>query len=416
MTVDPSGPIATQRPKSLPAELSLIMLAGILTGIVEAILIKTHRVAGVDPFHYVPLQIWVFVPLVWLAIAAILAVPSYLVSRRNGAQIAVCAIAATFAGCRIALVSGKWGACALIAIFFAAFWVMRRVRLPRGRWTVALTALLLLGIACVGVAIPRRSTRVATSVAAGPNVLIIVADTLRYDAVFQPDGSVKPELPSLSRFAGESIVFDQAYAASSWTLPSHFAAVTGLDAHELDLDFEHQAFEKSALTLAERFHRNGYRTAAVLANPFLNEGSGFARGFDSYEHAAREMDICRAAPLTILSQVWPRFQGTVCWWSASQVTQRALRQMNDGAAPYFVMLISWMRTSRRIWSPIAAPVRPRDRTRFLSCKSATSASTTPPSAVLIRASPHCSTALLPAGAARSSFSSPITASISASGD
>jgi arylsulfatase A-like enzyme len=338
MTVDRSEPIATQRPQSLSAELPVIMLAGILAGILEAIIIETHRTAGVDSFHYVPLQIWVVVPLVWLAIAAILAVPSYLLSRRNGGQIVVCALAAIFAGCRIALVSRKWGACALIAIFFALFWIMRRVRLPRGKWTVMLTGVLLLGLACVGVAIPRRSPHAATPPAAGPNVLIIIADTLRHDAVFQPDGSVKPELPSLSRFAGESMVFDRAYAASSWTLPSHFAAVTGIDAHQLDIDFEHQTFEKSALTLAERFHRNGYRTAAVLANPFLNEGSGFARGFDSYEHAAREMDVCRAAPLTMLSQVWPRFQGTFCWWSASQITRRALRQMNDGAAPYFLML------------------------------------------------------------------------------
>jgi arylsulfatase A-like enzyme len=338
MTVDPSRPIGTQEPQSLAAELSFITLAAILTGILEAILITTHRVAGVDPFHYVPLQIWVLVPLVWLAITAILAVPSYLLSRRRGAHIVVCAIAATFAGCRIAMVSRKWGLCALIAIFFAALWITRRVRLPAGRWTVAVMTSILLAIACVGVAIPRRSRHAATAAAAGPNVLIIVADTLRHDAVFQPDGSVKPELPSLRRFAGESTIFDAAYAASSWTLPSHFAAVTGLQAHELGLDFDHQSFGKSALTLAERFHRNGYRTAAVIANPFLSEGSGFGRGFDSYEHAAREMDVCRAAPLTILAQVWPRFQGNFCWWSARQVTRRALRQMNDGAAPYFLVL------------------------------------------------------------------------------
>jgi hypothetical protein len=50
------------------------------------------------------------------------------------------------------------------------------------------------------------------------------------------------------------------------------------------------------------------------------------------------MDLCRVAPLTILSQVWPRFAGTFCGWSASQVTQRALRQMNDTVAPYFLLL------------------------------------------------------------------------------
>jgi len=339
-TLMTASPLIDQHSRSVSAELLLIVLVGLLAGIGEAFLITTHRVAGVDPFQYVPLQVWIYVPLVWIAIAAILTLPAYFVSRRYGVHIALCAIAATFAGCRIATVSRKWGVCALVAIFAALFWIVRRVRLPRpGRMTVLITSLLV-AMACVGigVAVHHQAARASNPRATGPNVLIIVIDTLRHDAVFQPDGSVKPELPSLRRFAGESMIFDSAYAAASWTLPSHFAAVTGLDAHQLDLDFEHQSFVKPALTLAERFHRNGYRTAAVLANPFLNEGSGFARGFDSYEHAARAMDICRAAPLTLLSQIWPRFQGTVCWWSASQVTQRALRQMNDDAAPYFVLL------------------------------------------------------------------------------
>jgi hypothetical protein len=331
--------MAMQPTRSLRAELLVIALGALVAGLIEAAFITTHRVAGVDPFDFVPPRVWLIVPLAWIAIAAILAIPAYLISRKWGAHIVLCAIAATFAGCRIALVSRKWGLLAMVAIFLVLFWIARRVRMPRLRHTVALMASLLLAVACVGAAvIPGQPSRAATTAAAGPNVLIVVADTLRHDAVFQPDGSVKPELPSLRRFAGESTVFDAAYAASSWTLPSHFAAVTGLDAHRLGVDFDHQTFVKPALTLAERYRRNGYRTAAVLSNPFLNEGSGFARGFDSYEHAGRAMDLCRAAPLTILAQVWPRFAGTVCAWSASQVTRRALRQMNDDAAPYFVLL------------------------------------------------------------------------------
>ncbi len=331
--------MAVQPTRSLTAELLVIALGALLAGIVEAALITTHRVAGVDPFDFVPLRVWLIVPLAWIAIAAIMAIPAYLISRRWGAHIVLCAIIATFVGCRIALVSRKWGLLAMVAIFVVLFWIARRVRLPRVRHTVVLTTWVLLPVACVGVAtIPGQTARAATTAAAGPNVLIVIADTLRHDAVFQPDGSVKPELPALRRFAGESTVFDAAYAASSWTLPSHFAAVTGLDAHRLGVDFDHQTFVKPALTLAERYRRNGYRTAAVLSNPFLNEGSGFARGFDSYEHAGRAMDLCRAAPMTILSQVWPRFAGTVCAWSASQVTGRALRHMNDDTAPYFVVL------------------------------------------------------------------------------
>lgn len=320
------------------AELLVITLGALAAGILEAIFITTHRVAGVDPFDFVPLRIWLFVPLAWVVIAAILAIPAYLVSRQYGAYIVLCAIAAAFVGCRIALVSRKWGLLAMIVLFPLLFLITRRIRLPRQRRLVPLMMTMLLAAACVGAAIPRPAPRTATAAAAGPNVLIVIADTLRYDAVFQPDGSVKPELPALRRLAGESTVFDAAYAASSWTLPSHFAAVTGLDAHRLGVDFDHQALVKPALTLAERYRRNGYRTAAVLSNPFLNEGSGFGLGFDYYEHAGRAMDLCRAAPMTILAQVWPRFEGTVCGWSASQVTRRALAHMNEDAAPYFVVL------------------------------------------------------------------------------
>ena len=330
--------MAVQSSRSFSADLLVIMLGALVAGLLEAAFITTHRIAGVDPFDFVPLRIWLFVPLAWVAIAAILCVPAYLISRQWGARIVLCAIAAAFAGCRIALVSRKWGLLAMVILFPLLFFITRRIRFSRPRRLVAVTMTMLLAAACVGAAIPRQMPHAATPAAAGPNVLIVVADTLRYDAVFQPDGSVKPELPALARFAGESTVYDAAYAASSWTLPSHFAAVTGLDAHRLGVDFDHQTFGKPALTLAERYRRNGYRTAAVLSNPFLNEGSGFSRGFDTYEHAGRAMDLCRAAPMTLLAQVWPRFEGTVCGWSASQVTRRALTHMNDDAAPYFVVL------------------------------------------------------------------------------
>ena len=60
------------------------MLAGLVAGIVESLFITTHRVAGVDPFDFVPLQVWLVVPLAWIAIAAILAIPAYLFRGSGG--------------------------------------------------------------------------------------------------------------------------------------------------------------------------------------------------------------------------------------------------------------------------------------------------------------------------------------------
>src|SRR4051794_26696122 len=143
--------------RSLPTEILLITLAALLAGIFEAALITTHRVAGVDPFLYVPLQVWFFVPLAWIGIAAILAIPAYLISRQQGAVIVLCAIAAIFVGCRIALVSRKWGLCVLVAIFLGLLWMTRRMRLPRLRRSVVLITSVFLAVACLGAAIPHRS-------------------------------------------------------------------------------------------------------------------------------------------------------------------------------------------------------------------------------------------------------------------
>src|SRR3954452_20050551 len=132
--------------RSLPTEILLITLAALLAGIFEAALVTTHRVAGVDPFLYVPLQVWFLIPLAWIGIAGIVVIPAYLYSRKKGALIVLCAIAATFVGCRIALVSRKWGLCALVAVFLGLLWVARRVRLPRVRRGVALVTLMLLAV------------------------------------------------------------------------------------------------------------------------------------------------------------------------------------------------------------------------------------------------------------------------------
>lgn len=327
------------RTGSFSGSLAIALLAALLLGLVETALIVTHRATGVDPFHYVPARVWLYVPLAWLSMAAVVAIPACALWRRGGTGFVLAVLAAMFIGCRVALFSRKWGLLLMVGVFLVLVLIARRVPMPQPPRPRLWLAVSLIAMACGAVALlPRRPSPADKGAAQGPNVLVVFADTLRHDAVFLPDGTVRPELPSLRRLAGDSTIYHRAYAASSWTLPSHFAAVTGLEAHQLDLDFDHQTFEKPVLTLAERFRRKGYRTTAVISNPFLHAGSGFSRGFETYEHAARALDVCRTAPLVLLGQVWPRFAGTVCGWSASQVTARALRRMSDGAAPWLVVL------------------------------------------------------------------------------
>src|SRR5205085_4627676 len=217
----------------------------------------------------------------------------------------------------------------------ARWWLSRPRRVAM--WSAAIV-FVVCAAGAVATSEPQRESRSRVTPANGPNVVIIFLDTVRYDAVFDSNGEVKSDLPTLRRFAAESVVFDNAYAAAPWTLPSHLSAVTGLRADQLGVDFSHQQYRQATLTLAQRLRRNGYATSGVIANTFLNPGTGFARGFDSYEYAGGALDVCRSGPGRILDRSWPRFAASICNCSATNVTRRTLRQMATTPEPYFLVV------------------------------------------------------------------------------
>jgi len=126
-------------------------------------------------------------------------------------------------------------------------------------------------------------------------VLLVTLDTTRPERL-GPYGFEKARTPTLDRFATESIVYDDAYATSSWTLPSHASLLTGLlpMAHgaqsapgnpDHGLNYGVRQLQESFTTLAEALSAAGYRTAAVIAGPALRRELGLAQGFDVYDDA-----------------------------------------------------------------------------------------------------------------------------------
>ena len=119
--------------------------------------------------------------------------------------------------------------------------------------------------------------------AGAPNVLVIVVDTLRADHL-SGYGYSRQTSPNLDHVAQMGVLFDNAFAAASWTLPSHASLLTGR------YPFEHGA-EKGPLdgrypTIGESFRNRGYRTGAFSANSFffcrrMGLGRGFVH-FDDY--------------------------------------------------------------------------------------------------------------------------------------
>ncbi|MAG31894.1 MAG: hypothetical protein CL908_13480 [Deltaproteobacteria bacterium] len=140
---------------------------------------------------------------------------------------------------------------------------------------------------------------------AGPDVLWIVVDTLRADALGlyhdiagvrarAGSGSKGPAEPARTRFIDglgrRGIVFERVIATAPWTLPSMMSAFTARWPSTLDPDGRGRVRLTDDLiglppdvpTWVGRLREAGYHTAGFQKNPFLGAGSGFERDFDLY--------------------------------------------------------------------------------------------------------------------------------------
>jgi len=127
-----------------------------------------------------------------------------------------------------------------------------------------------------------------------PHVVVVVIDTLRFDHLpFY--GYAKDTAPFLAKLAARGVVFEKAYAASSWTAPATASIFTGLYPFQhgvvmgllaqMKLIKKHPEIEinripEAVTTLPEVFRREGYRTFGVSDNANITEAQGFSQGFD----------------------------------------------------------------------------------------------------------------------------------------
>jgi len=120
----------------------------------------------------------------------------------------------------------------------------------------------------------------------GADVYLLLVDTLRADHL-SVYGYARPTSPELERLAASATVYQNVVAAAPWTLPSVGSLFTGTypTAHGLRAQRGAPAFvimRKGVTTLAETFQAAGYRTVAIVTNPWLVGGNGLERGFESY--------------------------------------------------------------------------------------------------------------------------------------
>jgi arylsulfatase A-like enzyme len=115
-----------------------------------------------------------------------------------------------------------------------------------------------------------------------PNVLIVLGDTVRQDAV-GAYGAPRGSTPAIDALAASGVRFAEARAQSSWTLPSVASLFTSRWCHEVtDWADMPQRLPEEAVTMAELLRAKGYQTAAFSANVLVNRDDGFAQGFDTF--------------------------------------------------------------------------------------------------------------------------------------
>ena len=109
-----------------------------------------------------------------------------------------------------------------------------------------------------------------------PNVLFVVADTLRADHLSTYGYGWKTS-PRLDELASRGVTFLDCTAQASWTMPSMISLMTGQPIfstlYRIPGEFP---------VLAERFEEAGYRTGAFVGNSLLSEEAGFQRGIDRW--------------------------------------------------------------------------------------------------------------------------------------
>lgn len=147
----------------------------------------------------------------------------------------------------------------------------------------------------------------------GCNVILITLDAVGANHLglygYERDTS-----PALDRFFGErGIVWENAFSAAPWTLPSHAALFASRYPSELNVEFREDRLPGDVPLLPEIFQRAGWRTLGLGGGGFVRAAWGFARGFD-------------------------RFFEEGSWLDAKEHLPALLDSLDDDSAPFFLFI------------------------------------------------------------------------------
>lgn len=173
----------------------------------------------------------------------------------------------------------------LVLLLAGLFYTLRRLSRRRDRQGSG-RALHAIGSLCLLVAgailgISRAGMSAPGGVAAHPNILLIVLDTVRADRL-SAYGYARPTTPELAAFAEKAIRYTDFYATAPWTVPSHASLFTGLYPVSHHATQERVKLEASFATLAEILRNAGYQTWGASGNPWMGPAVNLSQGFETF--------------------------------------------------------------------------------------------------------------------------------------
>ncbi len=188
--------------------------------------------------------------------------------------------------------------------------------------------------------------------AKGPNVVLIIVDTLRADHIGSY-GAKNVSTPAMDALAGDGIVFERAFAQSSWTRPSISSIVTGLYPGSHSVMHKTDLLPAEVVTVAEAMREVGYRTSGFVTNINVAPSFNFQQGFDEYRYLAPDFFFgatdsgSKLALYSVLRLVRERFLSKEKWVShyyqdADTVNRTALPWVDSHRGDRSFVLIHYM--------------------------------------------------------------------------
>lgn len=120
-----------------------------------------------------------------------------------------------------------------------------------------------------------------------PNVLLLIFDTLRRDALSRYSDAAST--PAFDGVAARGTTFERAFAAGPFTPPSHGAMFSGRYPSDTGFAGPWPTVPDGVTLLAERLGEAGYETLGIPGPAKMGSATGLDRGFDDYYEVYEEV-------------------------------------------------------------------------------------------------------------------------------